>query len=211
MRRFFVGVGCIVFMLFSAPARGERVTQSFDADWRFQRGDVKGADQASFDDASWQKVDVPHDWSIDGPFDEDAPERGAGAFLRTGVGWYRKHFTLPADADKKHIFIDFDGVMANSDVWINGYHLGKRPYGYSSFEYDMTGHVAFGDDKPNVLVVRADNSQQPASRWAAGAGIYRHVRLVETGFLHFAHWGIFITTPTVSPDRAIVHVRGTPL
>ena len=145
----------------------------FESDWRFIQQDVQNGQAASVDDQSWQAVSIPHDWSIAGPFDEHAPAGGAGAFLPTGIGWYRKHFTLPADAKDKRIFVDFDGVMANSDVWINGEHLGHRPYGYSSFEYELTDHLNFGDEHPNVLAVRADDSQQPASRWYAGAGIYR--------------------------------------
>src|SRR6185295_14403572 len=104
--------------------------------------------------------------------------------------------------------IDFDGIMANSDVWINGFHLGKRPYGYVSFQYELTGHLNFGT-KPNVVAVRADNSGQPASRWYSGAGIYRHVRLVITNPVHIVHWGTFITTPEVSALQATVHVKTT--
>jgi beta-galactosidase len=184
-----------------------RVITSFDADWRFLKGDAEGAEQAKFDDAAWRKLDVPHDWSIEGPFSKDNPTGGAGGFLPAGVGWYRKHFNLPSSESGKRVRIEFDGVMANSDVWINGFHLGKRPYGYVSFGYDLTGHLNFGDDKPNVLAVRADNSGQPASRWYSGAGIYRHVRLIVTNSLHLDHWGTFITTPMVARDQSTVHVQ----
>lgn len=102
-------------------------------------------------------------------------------------------------------FIEFDGVMANSDVWINGFHLGRRPNGYVSFSYELTGHLNFG--KPNVLAVRADNSGQPASRWYSGAGIYRHVRLVITSPVHVVQWGTFVTTPMIKDQEASVHVR----
>src|SRR5438128_2555740 len=169
-----------------APAY-PRVTSSFDSDWRFLKGDVPGAEKADFDDSGWRKLDVPHDWSIEGPFDEKNPTGGAGGFLPAGVGWYRKHFTLPIGYRDRRVFIDFDGVMANSDVWINGFHLGRRPYGYVSFRYELTGHLNFGG-KQNVLAVRADNSGQPASRWYAGAGIYRHVRLVATNPAHTDAW-----------------------
>src|SRR6266550_5728368 len=190
----------------SAPAAA-RIVSSFDTDWLFLKGDVTGAEQSAFDDAAWRKLDVPHDWSIEGPFDKNNPTGGAGGFLPAGIGWYRKHFTLPTDYKNRLVFIDFDGVMANSDVWINGFHLGHRPYGYVSFRYEMTGHLNFGSDKSNVLVVRADNSGQPASRWYTGAGIYRHVRLVITNPVHIAQWGTFVTTPQVSADRATVHVQ----
>src|SRR2546426_9298925 len=186
-----------------APAR---IVTSFDADWLFLKGDAAGAREPDFDDAAWRKLDVPHDWSIEGPFDERNPTGGAGGFLPAGIGWYRKHFSLPADYKDQCVFIDFDGVMANSDVWINGFHLGKRPYGYVSFRYELTGQLNFGN-KQNVLAVRADNSGQPASRWYTGGGIYRHVRLVVTNRVHIAQWGTFITTPEVAADKAIVRVQ----
>jgi beta-galactosidase len=122
--------------------------------------------------------------------------------MPSGVGWYRKHFTLPAATSNDCVSVEFDGVMANSDVWINGFHLGHRPYGYVSFSYELNGHLNFGGD--NVLAVRADNSQQPASRWYSGAGIYRHVRLVTTGPIHIEHWGELIHTPQVSAKQATV-------
>ena len=195
-------------LLASAPSPATatvRQTPPFETDWHFLKADAPGAEQASFDDAAWRTVTVPHDWAIEGPFDQNAPELGWGAFLPTGIGWYRKHFTLPAADAEKRVFIDFDGVMANSDVYINGFHLGHRPYGYVSFRYELTGHLNF--DTPNVLAVRADNSVQPASRWYAGAGIYRHVRLVITNAVHLGHWATFVTTPKVSAQQAIIHVQ----
>lgn len=150
---------------------------------------------------------MPHDWSIEGPFDKDNPTGKGGGFLPSGVGWYRKSFSLPGAFSRKRVFIEFDGVMANSDVWINGQHLGKRPYGYVSFRYELTGHLNFGAGQPNVLAVRADNSGQPASRWYTGAGLYRHVRLVVTDPVHVEHWGTFVTTPEVADARATVRVE----
>src|SRR5208282_6201523 len=123
---------------------------NFDSDWCFFKGDATGAEQKQFDDSAWRKLDVPHDWSIEGPFSETNKAGGAGAFLPSGVVWYRKHFTLPKDFDPgRRVSIEFDGVMQNSDVWINGLHLGHRPYGYISFSYELTGHLNFGGD--NVL------------------------------------------------------------
>src|SRR3989441_2542267 len=188
-----------------APARA-RIVSSFDADWLFLKGDTAAAREPDFDDSAWRKLDVPHDWSIEGPFDERNPTGGAGGFLPAGIGWYRKHFSLPADYKDQCVFIDFDGVMANSDVWINGFHLGRRPYGYVSFRYELTDHLNFGN-KPNVIAVRADNSGQPASRWYTGAGIYRHVRLIVTSPVHIQHWGTFVTTPQVSNDKATIRVQ----
>ena len=188
----------------SAPAAA-RMVSSFDSDWRFFKGDAPGAERPNFDDEAWRKLDVPHDWSIEGPFDKNNPTGGAGGFLPAGIGWYRKHFSVPTDFKGRRIFVDFDGVMANSDLWINGVHLGQRPYGYVSFRYELTDRLNIGSD--NVLAVRADNSKQPASRWYRGAGIYRHVRLVVTNPVHIAQWGTFVTTPQVAAGKATVHVQ----
>src|SRR5215207_7428392 len=146
--------------------RPARVTTSFDSDWRFLKGDAPGAERPVFDDASWRRLDVPHDWSIEGPFDEKNPTGKDGGYLPAGVGWYRKHFNVPAAHSGRRVFVEFDGVMANSDVWVNGRHLGRRPYGYIGFRYELTGHLHFG--KSNVIAVRADNAGQPASRWYTG-------------------------------------------
>jgi beta-galactosidase len=190
-------------------AKEGRINKAFDSDWRFLKSDAQAGEKPEFDDSAWRRLDVPHDWSIEGPFDKNNPTGGAGGFLPAGVGWYRKRFTLPQSYKNRRVFIEFDGVMANSDVWINGFHLGKRPYGYIGFSYELTGHLNFGNDKPNVLAVRADNNAQPASRWYTGAGIYRHVRLIATNETHLEHWGTFITTPKVANDQATVHVQST--
>ena len=180
----------------------------FDSNWRFSLGDPAGAEKTTFADGDWRKLDVPHDWSIEGSFDQKNPTGPAGGFLPAGVGWYRKHFTLSASDAGRHVFIEFDGVMANSDVWINGVHLGHRPFGYVSFRYELTGHINLGKT-PNVIAVRADNSGQPASRWYTGAGIYRHVRLTITDPVHIDHWGTFVTTPEVSAAKATISVQST--
>ena len=198
-----LAVTFVLCMSLSALAQS-RVTTSFDKDWLFLKSDAQGAEQSNFADFTWRKLDVPHDWSIEGPFDAKNPTGGAGGFLPAGIGWYRKHFTVPKDQTNRRVFIDFDGIMANSDVWINGFHLGKRPYGYVSFQYELTGHLNLGGD--NVIAVRVDNSGQPASRWYTGAGIYRHVRLVTTEPVHFANWGTFITTPKIDTGYATVKI-----
>jgi beta-galactosidase len=199
----------IFFLLIvtQAPA-STRIVRSFDAHWRFFKGDATGAKAAVFDDSKWRTVDTPHDWSIEGPFAAKNPTGGAGGFLPAGVGWYRKSFAPPKEFAGRRIFIEFDGVMANSDVWINGTHLGKRPYGYVSFGYELTGHLFIGNGKTNILAVRADNSGQPASRWYTGAGIYRHVRLVATDPVHLTKWGTYITTPKITETQAAVRVQG---
>jgi beta-galactosidase len=190
----------------AAPTEPVRVVQSFDAGWRFLPADASGAAQPDFADGAWRLVDVPHDWSIAGAFAETNRTGPAGAYLPSGIGWYRKHFSLPNGSSGRQVAVEFDGVMANSEVWINGFYLGKRPFGYVSFGYDLTRHLKFGDQE-NVLAVRADNSVQPASRWYSGAGIYRHVRLVVTDPVHVGQWGVFVTTPEVSRDQATVGIQ----
>lgn len=187
-----------VFALLAAAGLHAAAVSSFDAGWRFLKADAPGAEAPDFRDESWRLLNLPHDWAIEGPFDQKNPAGGAGAFLPGGVGWYRKRFVLPESDHNRRVYLDFDGVMANSDVWINGFHLGKRPYGYVSFRYELTGHVTFGARTPNVVAVRVDDSAQPASRWYPGAGIYRHVRLVFADPIHFDHWSTFVTTPSTS-------------
>lgn len=178
---------------------------NFDKDWKFQLDDNLEAKTISYDDSRWQLIDLPHDWSIFGPIDRDNSSGRGGAFFPDGIGWYRKTFQIPVSDQEKKSFIEFDGVMANSDVWINGVHLGKRPYGYVSFRYDLTPHLKFGED--NLISVRADNTDQPASRWYTGAGIYRHVRLVTANATHIDHWGVFVTTPEVSAENAAIKIQ----
>ncbi len=191
-------LACAALPGVGAYADGDpRQVQSLDAGWKFTLGDPANAEQPAFDDSAWRTVSVPHDWSIEGPFDRTNRTGGAGAFLPAGVGWYRKSLALPAADAGRRVFVDFDGVMANSDVWINGHLLGHRPYGYVSFRYELTDQFNFGEGKTNVLVVRADNSKQPASRWYEGAGIYRHVSLVVTDPVHFEQWGNYVGTGIV--------------
>ncbi|GAB3453566.1 hypothetical protein GCM10027321_03860 [Massilia terrae] len=183
-----------------------RVTTSFDAGWRFLKADAKGAEQPGFKDASWRALSVPHDWSIEGPYDQANPTGRGGGYLPAGVGWYRKQFTLPQDEAGRRVRVEFDGVMANSEVWVNGHLLGKRPYGYASFTYDLTPYLKFGKGQLNVIAVRADNSVQPASRYYTGAGIYRHVRLVSTAPVHFGEEGVYVTTPQAGAANASVRI-----
>lgn len=141
----------------------------------------------------------------EGIFESTSAAGSGGGYINAGTGWYRKEFKLPENIQGKCVFIEFDGVYMNSDVWLNGVHLGNRPYGYSSFQYELTPHLKFDDEK-NVLVVRAD-VQQPCSRWYSGAGIYRHVRLTVTDPIHLAQWGTYITTPEVTENEATVRVE----
>jgi beta-galactosidase len=174
-----------------------------DPGWHFTLGDPKGADQPRFDDSQWRRLDLPHDWSIEGTPRQDAPGGGRVGYFPTGIGWYRKAFRLPG-ARGRRVWLEFDGVHMNSDVWINGVHLGRRPYGYIGFAYDITGHLASG---VNVVAVRVDNSLQPNSRWYTGSGIYRHVWLTVVDPLHVGHWGTYVTTPRADSAGADVSAR----
>ncbi|MCX6333523.1 MAG: DUF4982 domain-containing protein [Bacteroidia bacterium] len=175
-----------------------------DRDWKFINSDVAGAEKQNFDDAKWKTLNLPHDWSIEGEFKEDAITKGPGGYLPAGIGWYRKHLTISSISKDQQFWIEFDGVYMNSDVWINGQHLGKHPYGYTGFYYDLTPYIKRGE---NILAVRVDNSLQPNSRWYSGSGIYRHVWLNIAGPVHIAQWGTYITTPQTESISANVEVR----
>jgi len=183
-----------------------RARVNFDFNWKFSKGDIPGAENTTFDDADWKNINIPHDWSIEGPFGKDNPSGRSGGYLPGGIGWYRKSFDLFQKYRGKKIFIEFDGVYMNSNIWINGHHLGNHPYGYTSFHYDVTPYLKYGDSK-NVLAVRVDNSKQPNSRWYSGSGIYRHVWLLITDKLHVGHWGTFVTTPEISKESATVEIK----
>lgn len=183
-----------------------RIVQSADPDWRFSRGDFSGAAMPAYDEAGWTRVDLPHDWSSDGPF---SAEFGSGnGYAPGGIAWYRKHFTLPADLENKVGAIEFDGIYDYSEVWVNGHFVGGRPYGYSSFECPLTPYLKFGGGD-NVVAVRVDHSRFADSRWYTGSGIYRHVRLRFTDPLRVAHWGTSVTSSAVSAASAKVRVETT--
>jgi beta-galactosidase len=194
-----------LLLTLALSAQSTRQETPFDADWLFLLGDEPAASKPGFDDGAWRLLNLPHDWSIEGQYDINHPTGRGGGYLPAGIGWYRKAFTLPASIKDKQVFIEFDGVMANSEVWVNGQYLGKRPFGYVSFRYELTPHLKSAG-QTNTVAVRVDNSDQPASRWYAGAGIYRHVRLVTMHPVHIDHWGVFITTPDVTVDKASVNI-----
>ena len=185
-------------------ASASREIIPFDAGWRFQLGDEAAAKSSAFNDSGWRTLDLPHDWSIEGPFSPPPDGDKDTGYFGHGIGWYRKTFTLPAAASTKKIVVEFDGVYMNSEVWINGQFLGRRPYGFIGFRYDLTDFLKT-DGTPNVLAVRVDDSLEPSLRWYAGSGIYRHVRLIATSFTHFRlDGGIRITTPEATAAQAVV-------
>ena len=189
---------------FANSRPGKKV--SFNLDWRFHLGEVGNGQEASLNDSQWRQLNLPHDWSIEGEFSEKHPAGTGGGALPGGLGWYRKTFTVPATAKGKSVFVEFDGVYRNSEVWINGHYLGKRPYGYISFAYELTPHLVYGV-RPNVIAVKVDNSQQPNSRWYSGSGIYRNVWLTTLDPVHIQQWGTYVTTPEVNTQWATVVVK----
>lgn len=191
---------------YATPQSEIRSTENFGNDWRFSLGDIKNGQEIGLNDSSWRLLDIPHDWSIEGEFSKYNPAGVDGGALPGGIGWYRKSFEIKENEKDKLIFIDFDGVYRNSEVWINSHYLGKRPYGYSSFRYELTPYLYYGD-KENILAVKVDNSQQPNSRWYSGSGIYRNVWLVATNKIYVDHWGTFITTPEVTEEFAKVSIE----
>ena len=212
----------VLLSFFLVPlAAQERMVVRLDEGWRFIKEDITSATDVSLDDRQWQSVRVPHDWAISGPFDlnqdmqfvqviEDGEKEPklrtgrTGALPATGVGWYRRKLHLPADQKGKRVYVEFDGVMSNAQVYLNGRYISGRPYGYSSFSLDLTGLFSFGKD--NVLAVRVENKPE-MSRFYTGAGIYRPVRLVCTSSVHVAHWGTYVTTPQISSGKAVVKIE----
>lgn len=187
----------------------QRTLINFNKDWKFFLGNDSTASSYNYDDARWRTLNLPHDWSIEGTFSDKHPTTPNQAALPAGIGWYRKAFFVPAASKDKSVFISFDGVYRNSEVWINGHYLGKRPNGYISFRYDLTSHLKWG--VRNVIAVKVDNSAQPNSRWYTGSGIYRNVHLLTSNKIAVDQWGTFVTTPKVSPASAIVNIKTTVL
>ena len=185
----------LLFILFAlvAMSASARDRQNIDFDWRFILADTAQFANPDYNDAHWRLLDLPHDWAIEGDFHAGNPSGAGGGALPGGIGWYRKHINITSltSYPSPLTFIEFDGVYMNSTVYVNGQEVGFRPYGYSSFEYDITPYLHEGD---NVIAVRVDNSDQPNSRWYSGCGIYRHVWLTRTHPVHVAHWGTHVVT-----------------
>ena len=205
----------VLFFMLGLSLYAQRTQDLFNASWKFSQSDVGGGETVNLNDAGWRTVELPHDWSIEdlpnqldsviGPFSKRSIGRTATGHTVGGTGWYRKHFRLGSMANKKYS-IYFDGVYMNSDVWINGHHLGNHPYGYTPFYYDLTPFLKQNDE--NIIAVQVRNEGRN-SRWYSGSGIYRHVSLISTTPVHVEPWGVFITTPAVSRNNSIVNVKTT--
>jgi beta-galactosidase len=189
----------------ATEAQTPRQELSADSNWKFLLGDPADGEKPSFDDSGWKSVDVPHDWSIEGPIDQKNPTGSGGGYFPGGIGWYRKTFTAPASWKGKIVDVEFDGVSKNATVYLNGEKLGIHPYAYTSFRFDLTPQLQLG--QRNVLAVRVDDSEQPSSRWYSGSGIYRHVRVVVTGPVHVAPWGVFVSTSEATDAAAKILVK----
>src|SRR5579862_1235300 len=186
------------------PAPASRTIMDFDRDWKFSKGDFPAAMMPRFDDSNWRALNLPHDWGIEGPL---GPEYASGTgFAPGGVGWYRKTFRLDPSAKTKLVTVEFEGIYNHAEVWINGHLVGGRPYGYITFECDLTPHLKFGNGE-NVLAVRVDHSKFSDSRWYTGSGIYRDVHLRFTDKVHIAPAGVYVTTPTAQQDSAVIHIE----
>jgi beta-galactosidase len=203
----FTGVILAIILTLSsstikAQEKGREIL-NFNFNWKFHRGDIENGQKAGLDEKEWIAIDLPHDWSIEGPFSKE--NSSCTGYLPGGIGWYRKEFEVPKDQRNRKVFISFDGVYNNSEVWINGYYLGKRPNGYISFQYDLTPFIRYG--KKNLIAVKADHTKSGDSRWYTGSGIYRNVHLIFSSQVHIKQWGVFASPRNVSSESAELNVE----
>lgn len=195
----------LALLVTSCQPKEEKVIADidFNKDWLFVKDTIENGESITLEDSNWRKVNVPHDWAIEMPFDSSNNARNGGLTI-DGIAWYRKHFTIEKENEDKQISIEFDGVMDNSKVYINGNFVGKRHYGYSGFEYYLTPYIKFGED--NVIAVELA-PEVLSERWYPGAGIYRNVRLKINNAIHIPQWGTYISTPTATSEKALVKVE----
>ena len=206
--RRFISLTIIYSFLFFIAHSSEitaqgRESENFNFGWKFFKGDIPDGQDPSLNDDNWRILDLPHDWSIEGPFSKEYAS-GTG-FLPGGIGWYRKSFVIPSSVKGDKIFLSFGGIYDNSEVWLNGTSLGKRPNGYISFQYDLTPYIKFG--KTNLLAVKADHSKFGDSRWYTGSGIYRDVKLIYTSPVHIKQWGVYAVQQNVSSEKASIYIE----
>ncbi len=204
---FFTVLASIVIMSSDINATSNNMKLAsagnlLNSGWLFSSGDIPEASGRDYDDSSWRRLDLPHDWAFENGFSEDGAQSDKGGYACGGIGWYRHHLKLDIPGNKR-IFLDFDAIYMNSEVWINGHYLGKRPYGYISFSYEITGYIIKGE---NIISIRVDNSLEPSARWYHGCGIYGNVHLRIENPLHFIKDGIFVTTPEVNRQKAAVSI-----
>ena len=183
----------IVILLITCIAPSLRAQVSFGSpekindNWKFVLADVKDGHSVALDDARWQRVSLPHDWSVKGQLSPTLAS--CTGYLPGGIGWYRKTMDVPADKQGQKVYLYFEGVYNRSEVFLNGHSLGERPNGYISFMYDATPYIQYGEE--NVIAVRVDHSQYADSRWYTGSGIYRDVWVVYANSVHISQWGVY--------------------
>ena len=180
-----------------------RINQLFNFGWKFKAGEISNAQNLTYNDSDWRKLDLPHDFQIEQPWDKSA-NRGRG-FKATGIGWYRKTFKADSTWIGKQILLDFEGMMLSGEVWVNGKNIGKTDYGYLGFESDIAGIIRY--DAVNVVAVRTSTGENSNSRWYTGGGLFRDVHLIVKDTISIARHGIFITTPNISNQHAEVNVQ----
>jgi beta-galactosidase len=199
----FVIINCLFISSCKEEIPQEQIDTNFNEGWLFTKGNQPNAEQLVFDDKKWEKVTLPHDWAIEGPFDSKYNARTGGLPVH-GIAWYRKHFTVSKKQKGKIISIEFDGAMSNSKVWLNGHYLGERPNGYMGFSFDVSSYLNY--DKENIIAVQLA-PEDLAARWYSGAGIYRNVRLQYKSPIHIPQWGTYITTPNITNKKAEIVVE----
>ena len=211
IRTNVVGIAVVplLFSVFLSCNAGDsptgRIVENFNYNWKFYKGDIKGAEESDFNDSHWRNLDLPHDWSVEGPY---SPELAScTGYLPGGIAWYRKAFDVATEKKNKKVYIYFEGIYRNGEVFINGNSLGIRPNGYISYFYDISPYIKYGEK--NIIAVRVDHSQSIDSRWYTGSGIYRDVHLIYTNSVHIDHWGIYFTTPVVTDKQAIAHIQAS--
>jgi beta-galactosidase len=202
--RIFISLLLFVSLVLTVQLHAQTTRQTilFNEGWKFHKGDLTGAEKPGFNDADWRHIDLPHDWSIEGPFDQHWAS--ATAYLPGGIGWYRKTFTIPSVLQSRKLFLYFDGVYKNAEVWINGHFLGKRPNGFIPFQYEITDWVNRNGN--NIVSVKVDHSEFADSRWYTGSGIYRNVYLKATNPVHVDLWGVQFSTPVVSKTKVVATI-----
>jgi beta-galactosidase len=207
-KTFFLASLAIILLVTTNSCNKQEIRsrENFNSSWKFFLGDASNAMELKFDDSGWRLLNLPHDWSIEGEFKADNPATPGGGALPGGIGWYRKVFMIEEAEKDKLVFLEIDGAYMNSEVWINGHYLGKRPNGYSSFSYELTPYLTYGKNS-NIVAVKVDNSKQPNSRWYSGSGIYRNVWLVKTNPVYIDHWGTFVTTPEINNESASINIK----
>ncbi|MEM0965859.1 MAG: glycoside hydrolase family 2 TIM barrel-domain containing protein [Verrucomicrobiota bacterium] len=189
---------------FAASSLCGREIVNLDFDWKFKAGEVVDGQSPSLSDSGWRTLNVPHDWSIEGEYRADSPDKGRGGYLPAGVLWYRKVIDVPADWMEKKVSIEFDSVYMDSTVWINGVELGNRPYGYITFAYDLTPHLKEGE---NLIAIRVDNTLQPSGRWYTGTGVFGSIELLVTDSVHVKRGSIFFQTLDANSLEATVQAE----